>query len=511
MRRSLCVWFPQWAIQRRHHEQPRLRGRPLVLYDDRGSRGLRVVDCCHEAAQKGVQPGWPMAEARSMLSVNNNPRDRRRTPAYLKADPIADRSGLQELALAAQEFTPLVGIEEGPDPESLLLDITGCAQLWQDERGLLSAVLRWIRGQQYQARVAIADTIGGAWAVAHFGASPAIILSGHLAAALNPLPVPALRLPPPVVKSLEGFGVHTIADLGKLPRDSLPSRFGKDLLRRWDQTWGTIAETFTPERFQEPIRESWSSDDALADSAALAYVHRQLMDRVLLNLERHRAGLREWSCHLAGEHATVWDFRLSQPTTDRKHLDQLVRLRCERESLSPDINRLDLEVRQIGPLSEQQESLFDEPQVEAGRAVRRLVDCLKSRLGEAAVLTPVYVPDPLPEQSCRLVPWSGESDGEETAGPDPLVASSRPLRLHPQPHPLRVMSVIPDGPPMQLFLGNRPCRVHRHWGPERVRSAWWRRRDVKRDYYRVETDEGRHLWIYRDGDTGAWFLHGDFA
>jgi protein ImuB len=48
------------------------------------------------------------------------------------------------------------------------------------------------------------------------------------------------------------------------------------------------------------------------------------------------------------------------------------------------------------------------------------------------------------------------------------------------------------------------------WGPERIAAGWWRRQDVTRDYYRIETDDGMHCWVFRQRDTGAWFLHGFF-
>jgi protein ImuB len=60
-------------------------------------------------------------------------------------------------------------------------------------------------------------------------------------------------------------------------------------------------------------------------------------------------------------------------------------------------------------------------------------------------------------------------------------------------------------------------------GPERVASEWWRNRqphneiEPTRDYYLIEDDEGRRLWIYREGLYGRettaarWFVHGLFA
>jgi protein ImuB len=48
---------------------------------------------------------------------------------------------------------------------------------------------------------------------------------------------------------------------------------------------------------------------------------------------------------------------------------------------------------------------------------------------------------------------------------------------------------------------------------------WWRHRHVKptRDYFRVEDEDGRRFWLYRDGlyerETAkpCWYMHGVFA
>jgi protein ImuB len=56
-------------------------------------------------------------------------------------------------------------------------------------------------------------------------------------------------------------------------------------------------------------------------------------------------------------------------------------------------------------------------------------------------------------------------------------------------------------------------------GPERIAMQWWRDeqgRALTRDYFRVESNEGVRVWLYREGFYNArakpnWFLHGLFA
>ena len=60
-------------------------------------------------------------------------------------------------------------------------------------------------------------------------------------------------------------------------------------------------------------------------------------------------------------------------------------------------------------------------------------------------------------------------------------------------------------------------------GPERIAMEWWRDdrgNKLTRDYFRVESDVGARMWLYREGlydrevtppHMPRWYLHGLFA
>ncbi len=84
-------------------------------------------------------------------------------------DPLADRETLLELAAWCQRFSPTVGVEDGSAPESLFLDITGLDHLFGGEAALAGKVARDFAQRGFVVRIAIADTLGAAWAAARFG------------------------------------------------------------------------------------------------------------------------------------------------------------------------------------------------------------------------------------------------------------------------------------------------------------------------------------------------------
>jgi protein ImuB len=135
------------------------------------------------------------------------------------------------------------------------------------------------------------------------------------------------------------------------------------------------------------------------------------------------------------------------------------------------------------------------------------VDRLSNRLGREAVVRALPQPDAQPEFAFRYEPLAGILPKKIEQRRWKFLP--RPLRLENEPIPLDVLSVVPNGPPIQFHLHG--ChRVIRVWGPERIQTGWWRGRYVQRDYYRIETATGIRFWLFRRLSDAKWFLHGVF-
>jgi protein ImuB len=173
---------------------------------------------------------------------------------------------------------------------------------------------------------------------------------------------------------------------------------------------------------------------------------------------------------------------------------------------------LTLTALRLGYAQQAERSWFDDLAHEkASRAFNNLIDRLNSRLNQNAVLRAEIFADPQPEHAVRLVPWNDPKPANTDKFTFPLEQSrTRPFRLLNIPQPIDVVSVVPDGPPFRLEWLDQDCRVLRSWGPERIATGWWRAKDIERDYYRAECDDGSHVWIFRDQKNGGWFLHGYF-
>eukprot|EP01035_Chromulina_nebulosa_P016165 gene16165-21427_t len=220
-RGPLGLWLPRFSTDRVR----RLREvtAPLVIYGRRGNAD--VLTAVDEAADKlGLHTGLALAQARAMH------------PAIeaIAEETEADAALLDSIADWCLRYTPLVACDA---PDGLLLDLGGCAHLYGGEEKLVADLGQRIARAGFAYRVAIAGTIGAAYAAARFG-SPAAYAAGQERDIISPLPLAALRLDPATVASMGRVGLKRIRDIIDLPRAPLTARFGASLMRQLDRALG---------------------------------------------------------------------------------------------------------------------------------------------------------------------------------------------------------------------------------------------------------------------------------
>lgn len=187
-----------------------------------------------------------------------------------------------------------------------------------------------------------------------------------------------------------------------------------------------------------------------------------------------------------------------------------------------------------------------------GAAWGELIDTLTARLGPEGVLGARVRESHLPERAFVLSPMLEEAgEGARTgAARAAITARPRPTLLLPRPEPARVMALTPDGPVISVGWRGAQRSVVACSTPERLGAEWWRwsarlpsylgdprdrsggpgamrppRRASSgpplaspppdRDYFAVQTDDGRWLWVCRQvgggSGGGRWFVHGEWG
>ena len=446
-------------------------------------------------------------------------------------DVQRDRTALEQLAIWCECFSPIVGVENNESPQSLLLDITGLGRLFGSEEQLAGKVCRAFHQRGYQVRVAIADTVGTAWAVARYGevqateggksneegAPPIIIPPGKCPEALGPLPIECLRIPDDTVHLLQQLGVECVDQLLALPRAGLSSRFGATLIDRVDQALGEKCEVIVAHRPPPEFETCWSLEHPTDRRSELEVMLTHLVGHLsqLLSAQDHGAVQVECRFDCVGRRPVRMQVGLFQPTSNPQHLNDLLRMQLETVKLSKPVNGMHLRALTTVRVSGKQHELWDDPFQAATRELAALIDRLSSRLGQDHVLRIQPQADALPERAYREIPLTSawhdrRSSSRQPSKPPSFTPLQRPLWLQDPPLPLQMVSVAADGPPIFFHYQNHKHDIVRHWGPERIETAWWRGRCVRRDYYRVETSTGSRFWLFRRLMDGQWFLHGCF-
>lgn len=428
---------------------------------------------------------------------------------------VREARALTALARHALHLSPW----PAPDPpDGLLLDITGCAHLFGGEWGLGRAALASMSRLGFDARAAIASTFGCAWALARFGDSRLkIIAPGGEREALEPLPPRALRIDSETEAALADLGIERVSDLLELPRGDLASRYGERLLLSVDRALGSALEIISPVRPAEDRRVERAFAGPATQLEGIMAAAQETLRELCAMLERQDRGVRALEARFVRVDAEAIDLRLtlSRSTRDARHIWSLLAPRIERINLGYGVELISLCASQSARLAHQQGSIAAvrsdrEPSGgETQRLVGELIDTLVNRLGGRRVLRVEPVASHQPERAFRRLRAS-----EPISRADPTGGGwkDRPSILFDHPEPAGVVAMSPDGPIARIEWRGRALAVRRCIGPERVSPEWWREgASETRDWFAVEDEAGRWLWILRENRSRAWFVHGVWA
>jgi len=548
-RRILSLWFPRLGADRLLR---RLRSDPALPFAVVATQGPAQVlhSLSPGASAAGLRNGQPLRDALAMC------------PELITRlrNPQAEAAFLTTLRRWAGKYSPWVG-EAGED--GLSLDITGCAHLFGGEDALLAAIDEDCAGAGLSVRAGVADTLGAAWALAHFagqgaghhrsgdavdqearatrsravkrrhwergGAAPLARMAGieaqriappgQLRSALAPLPLAALRLDADVLAQLSRLGLRRMSDLLDQPRAPLSRRFGPQLVLRIDQALGQVPEPVSPVAEARPFAVRMTLPDPIGLTDDMLAGIDRLLPRLCDTLTKAGRGVRLIRLQAyRTDHTMQWvNVGLARPTADPERIRPLLAMKLDDIDAGLGIDMLRLEAVHHEPLAPRQPvGHLAAGQVISDRlASTTAQDDLVARIGARVGMEQITRWHPasshIPEKTAQVLAaaWS------EPAQSWPETSAPRPLLLW-RPEPV----TAPDVPhlPGEFRWRGRDLVLHEASGPERIAPEWWLDdpdwRSGVRDYWRVTTKAGDMLWLFfAHGATMSrgWFCHGQFA
>ena len=497
-KRFVSIWFRHLTTDWFTLRQPRLKNLPLVLRAP--SHGRMIITASNALAEQyGVNTGMVLADARAFIPDLEVLDDKPGLPEKL----------LQRIAEWCIRFTPIVAVDL---PDGLLLDASGCTHLWGGDQAYVEDITKKLNARGYDVRVAIADTLSVAWAVARFGKEPRVISRGQDLEALLPLPPEALRLDAETVERLHKLGLHQVRQFINMPRSSLRRRFGPYFLTQLEKAMGQELEVIKPIQPVEPYQERLPCLEPIVTATGIEIALQELLKTFCRRLQQEQKGLRAaiFKGYRVDGRIVQIDIGTNRPSHNVNHLFKLFELKLPTIEPAMGIELFVLEAPKVEDHFPQQEKMWEESGGLEDIRLSELIDRLASRNEGLSIHRYLPAEHYWPErsvketQSIREKPQIGWRDDKQ-----------RPLQLLKIPAPIQVTAPIPDYPPMLFRYHGKLHKVVKADGPERIEQEWWLQQGQHRDYYRVEDENGCRYWIFRLGhyydETYQWFLHGYFV
>src|SRR5436190_5368906 len=179
VRQILCAYLRQWAIDRYQRKKRSRREvgfalrtgsqsepyekRPLVLVKQVATRQV-IMAASREAMAHGICAEMTLAEACALCP----------NLEHGEYQPREDRKGLVGLGRWMMRFSPVVALDPSDDPEAdptpaIFMDVGGCERLYGSLSLLMEQLDEAIRRLRLHVTLAIAPTVGAAFALAISG------------------------------------------------------------------------------------------------------------------------------------------------------------------------------------------------------------------------------------------------------------------------------------------------------------------------------------------------------
>ncbi|MFC3607122.1 Y-family DNA polymerase [Stutzerimonas tarimensis] len=467
--RWVCIYLPQLALDGvlRNLDDPLA---PLVLVEGPSQR--RIIRAANGAARLlGLRPGQSLAAAHLLT----------RDFATVEYDPAEVQRHQRFLAAWAYRYSSRVSMRFS---RTLLLEVESSLNLFGPWPRFEQRLRSELTALGFSHRLAVAPNPAAARVLCNVHDGLAVD-EESLRKVLDQMPIDRLGLPRESVNAFQRMGLRTLHQVLSLPRAGLARRFPEPVLQHLDKLLGRrplVLDSYAPpDRFDQSIELNYDVESI----QALLFPLRRLTSDLGAFLAGRDCGVQRYELFL--QHAegveTEVPVGLLRAERDAALLFELAKGRLERLCLPAAVRRVRLVAGDLPKFIPEHMGLFEErPHQSIGW--EQLRERLRARLGDSAVHGVCMRPDHRPEMA-----WLAETGAAAT----PQNESPRPGWLLRQPMAL-------EGTPRLLA------------GPERIESGWWDGGDVRRDYYLIETKDGRLGWAYRDvGRRGPWVLQGWFS
>jgi protein ImuB len=484
-----CLHLPELPIEAALIRDPDLRGLPCAVVADTNrpddpKAPLLAVNLV--AARHGIRAGEASVRARVHCP----------SLRFLARDLAAEQRLHAALLELAESLSPDF---ERHRPDTLIVNLERAPADWNPPIPGLRLALAGTPDLAHLAAMADAPFSGKPMKLEDFNPlPPAVLAKANVPGCAAFLPVFQL------------WGLRTLGDFRRLPRQEIAERMGIDAMRLHDVLHGRICRLLKLHRSIESYVQIIGFEEPLESLEPLMFQANRIFQRLCSRLISNHlaAGKIRFKLSLESTGSIQRSMVLPEPLGSPESLLRPLHTVFESLRVPSAIVGLELELEPVRPLSAQKEWL--------GRQIRqpeRWADTL-ARL--EALLGPGRVGIPHPEDSHRPDAFHlrpALEQAETAAGEAFPAACPLPLRRFRPPLEVAVAHTgrISRPRPQALLTGPHPGPIRRLRGPFPVSGDWWSPGTAWR---RLEWDielESRHLYRLVLLPPDQWLLDGAYG
>jgi protein ImuB len=316
----------------------------------------------------------------------------------------------------------------------------------------------------------------------------------HEATLAQAVPLGALGISPALLSTTSLLGLRRLGDLLQLDAAAVRQRLGAEAELLCRMARGQRAMPLRPKLPAVPYRVSYAAEPPEEDMHRLLFALKTMLAPLLRQVQSQGLAIESIALDLTLAHHAPLQVHLmpAAPTCDVLLWIDLMRLRLMAAGVLAPVCHIQATAHTVAAPSEQMPlvaaGLAGAPKRSLARAAQALAR-LKAALGEHAVTRAKLCPSHVPEG--RFL-WQATCDVAlpRLVAPVDILPLIRAVRVQP--------AMLPKGKMDTLQVR----------GPYRLSHGWWADR-VERDYFYVETQGGRIVWLYHDLVRRRWYLHGE--
>ncbi|WP_196138144.1 DNA polymerase Y family protein [Aliikangiella sp. G2MR2-5] len=492
-----------------------------------------VIYCLNQSAYEcGIRSGHSLSNA---LALCQKLKSCERSIAQ-------EKQRLRNLAVLVYQFSstlsinyPVTGKNESIQDHLLTLEIGRSLKLYQGVDNLLSEIGKQLDNEKTKYQFGIGYNEKSARllsqvplekslnclsrGVQHICDEPA---QKALLQLICEQPIGLMEVDPATIEKLSSVGFRSINDLYRIPQATLTKRFGRPLCNYLMQLFDTLKapiKLFTP---PESFHQKIEFIDVIHQRAALSYPIKRLTKDLayFLRLKQKQCQCLYWELYDSEKNIIGFDVLLSESNIDENIYLELTMLNLERYSLHAPIEAIALSVNQLYSLNTDNKNLFDE--YGDFKQDAHFISKIKAKLGASSCYQISVHNEHVPELATQVVTETAQHFNESTEtnkatytypqSPNFNYGGSTAIDFSHQTIPSRPAWLLEKPKPINfnqtslLYQGKMKIIS----AQEKVTQYWWKK-EIARDYYLAEHEDGTIYWVFFDQLKQCWFLHGIYG